>query len=103
MAGSAGWTLDAWVEEESMGWVDPEHREALRRDWRYDRLFKLDERCREAREAGMPACTNCQGGQTTMRDADGNEVKVTCLACGGSGEVGSPVDNEDNGQASGGR
>jgi hypothetical protein len=91
-----------------MGWVDREHIPALQQDWRYDRLFSLSRRLLEQQrveeqERRVPKCSNCQGGQITVRDADGNETTVTCGACGGSGEVGSPADNEDNGQASGGR
>jgi len=83
-----------------MVWVDREYRDQLRDDWRYTRLFRLEEHLREAR---MPPCTNagCNGGQITMRDADGNTTTVTCDVCGGSGIVAVPVDNEDDGRAGG--
>lgn len=61
-----------------MGWVDREHIPTLEQDWRYGRLINLTRRLLEER---VPACGNCQG----------------------RGEVGNPVDNEDNGQAGGGR
>lgn len=82
-----------------MGWVDPEHIPALQQDWRYTRLLNLTQRLLEDRR--MPKCTNCQGGQITMTDADGNTTTVTCGQCAGTGEVGTPVDNEDNGLAGG--
>ena len=82
-----------------MGWVDKEHIPALQQDWRYDRLFNLTRRLLE--EQRVPKCGNCQGGQVTMRDADGRETTVTCGQCGGSGEIPNPVDNEDNGRAGG--
>ncbi len=85
-----------------MGWVDREHIPALQQDWRYSRLLNLTRRLLEAR---VPKCPNpeCNGGQITMRDADGRETTLSCGACGGTGEVGAPVDNEDNGRAGGGR
>lgn len=83
-----------------MGWVDKEHIPALQQDWRYTRLLNLTRRLLEAR---MPACTNCSGGTITVKDADGNETTLDCTACDGTGEIPNPVDNEDDGQASGGR
>ncbi|MFI6879862.1 hypothetical protein ACIBL6_41115 [Streptomyces sp. NPDC050400] len=83
-----------------MGWVDRERIPTLEQDWRYGRLINLTRRLLEAR---MPACTNagCQGGQITVQDQDGNETTVVCDVCGGSGEVGVPADNEDDGRAGG--
>ncbi|MGW6023720.1 hypothetical protein [Streptomyces sp. NPDC055099] len=83
-----------------MGWVDREHIPMLQHDWRYSRLLNLTQRLLEDR---VPKCGNCVGGTITLRDDAGNETTVTCDGCGGTGEVGTPVDNEDNGQASGGR
>jgi hypothetical protein len=83
-----------------MSWVDREHIPALEQDWRYGRLINLTRRLLEER---VPTCGNCQGGQITVKDADGNETTILCGQCQGRGEVGNPVDNEDNGQAGGGR
>ncbi|MEV8321068.1 hypothetical protein AB0Q95_43650 [Streptomyces sp. NPDC059900] len=47
----------------------------------------------------IPARGTCDGGTVTVRDADGNEPGIACLACGGTGEVGTLQDNEDDGQA----
>ncbi|WP_428956175.1 hypothetical protein [Streptomyces sp. cg35] len=81
-----------------MGWVDPRYIPALEQDWRYGRLLNLTRRLLEAR---MPRCGNCSGGTITVRDADGNETTVQCGQCGGTGEIGTPVDNEDDGRAGG--
>jgi hypothetical protein len=81
-----------------MGWVDREHIPALEQDWRYSRLINLTRRLLEAK---VPACGNCQGGEIRVKDADGNETVILCGACGGSGEVGTPADNEDDGRAGG--
>lgn len=81
-----------------MGWVDRQHIPALEQDWRYARLLNLTKRLAEA---AVPACSNCVGGTITVRDTDGNETVVDCGSCGGTGEVGTLVDNEDNGQAGG--
>ncbi|WP_420032280.1 hypothetical protein ACN2WE_05300 [Streptomyces sp. cg28] len=83
-----------------MGWVDREHIPALEQDWRYARLLNLTRRLLEAQ---VPTCQNtgCNGGQITVKDTQGHETTVQCDACGGSGEVGNPVDNEENGQAGG--
>lgn len=83
-----------------MGWVDPEHIPTLQQDWRYTRLLNLTQRL--LKEC-VPACGNCSGGTITVKDGDGNETTVTCGQCQGSGHVDNPVDNEDNGQAGGGR
>lgn len=83
-----------------MAWVDREHLPALEDDWRYARMINLTRRLLEAK---VPACGNCSGGTITVRDADGNETTVECGECGGTGEVGTLADNEDNGEASGGR
>lgn len=80
-----------------MGWVDREHIPALEQDWRYTRLLNMARRLLEVR---VPA-GNCVGGAITVRDADGNETAVTCDACGGSGEVCTLADNEDNRQVGG--
>ncbi|GGV71846.1 hypothetical protein GCM10010277_84140 [Streptomyces longisporoflavus] len=42
----------------------------------------------------MPACRDRNGGTTTVRDADGNETVVDCLACGGNGLIGTLADNQ---------
>ncbi|TGB06532.1 hypothetical protein [Streptomyces sp. MZ04] len=79
-----------------MAWVDREHIPALEQDHRYTRLINLSKRLLED---AVPACGNCVGGTITVRDSDGNETVVDCGECGGSGEVGTLQDNEDNGQA----
>ncbi|MYY79727.1 MULTISPECIES: hypothetical protein [unclassified Streptomyces] len=79
-----------------MAWVDREHIPVLEQDWRYGRLLNLT---RRLLEAPVPACTNCNGGTITVQDGDGNETTVECGECGGTGEVGVPQDNEDDGQA----
>ncbi|MEU6990338.1 hypothetical protein ABZ953_06705 [Streptomyces sp. NPDC046465] len=81
-----------------MAWVDRQHIPALEQDWRYTRLINATRRLLEER---MPACGNCVGGTITVQDANGNETVVQCDACGGTGEVGTMADNEDDGQASG--
>lgn len=83
-----------------MGVVDPKYIPTLQRDWRYTRLLNLTQRLLEERT--VPKCS-CDGGRTTVRDADGNETTVPCETCGGNGELPTYADNEDNGQASGGR
>ncbi|QES25865.1 hypothetical protein DEJ47_04810 [Streptomyces venezuelae] len=82
-----------------MAWGDREHIPALEQDWRYTRLLNLT---RRLLDAPVPACGNCTGGTITVQDADGNETTIDCGECGGSGEVGAMVDNEDDGQAGGG-
>ncbi|GAA1887867.1 hypothetical protein GCM10009837_07100 [Streptomyces durmitorensis] len=81
-----------------MAWVDRRHIPALEQDHRYGRLLNATKRLLEEH---VPACGECTGGTKTVRDADGNETIVDCLACGGTGEVGTMADNEDNGQAGG--
>lgn len=83
-----------------MGWIDKEHIPALEQDWRYTRLINLTKRLLEEQ---VPKCgnTGCNGGQITVRDDNGHETTMPCPACGGTGEVGNPVDNEDNGRAGG--
>ena len=85
-----------------MGWVDKQHIPALEQDWRYGRLINLTRRLLEAK---VPKCgnTGCNGGQITITDDHGNQTTTPCPACGGSGETGTPVDNEDDGRAGGGR
>ncbi|WP_306317269.1 MULTISPECIES: hypothetical protein [unclassified Streptomyces] len=83
-----------------MGWVDPQYIRVLMDDDRYTRLLNLTRRLLENR---MPKCGNCQNGQITIRDDDGNETTVTCDACGGEGQVPTRADNPDDGQAGGGR
>ncbi|MGW5529494.1 hypothetical protein [Streptomyces xanthochromogenes] len=83
-----------------MGWVDREHIAALEQDPRYARLLNLTQRL--LKERPVPACGNCQGGEITVRGADGRETTVSCSNCQGTGTVGTLADNEDNGQASGG-
>jgi hypothetical protein len=81
-----------------MAWVDREHIPTLEQDHRYVRLINLSKRLLEAK---VPACGNCTGGTITVRDADGNETTVDCGECQGTGEVGTLVDNEENGEAGG--
>lgn len=81
-----------------MAWVDRRYIPTLEQDPRYTRLINLT---RRLLEDAVPACGNCVGGTITMRDGDGNETTVTCGECGGTGEVGTLQDNEDNGQAGG--
>lgn len=81
-----------------MAWVDREHIPVLEQDYRYTRLLNLTRRLLEAE---VPVCGNCSGGTITVRDDDGNEITVDCDACGGTGEVGTMQDNEDDGQAGG--
>ena len=81
-----------------MAWVDREHIPALEGDHRYARLINLSKRLLEER---VPARGNRVGGTITMRDTDGNETTVDCGECGGSGEVGTMADNEENGEAGG--
>lgn len=83
-----------------MGWIDREHIPAVEQDWRYGRLISLTKRLLEE---SVPKCPNCNGGWTTVRDADGNEVSVQCVGCGGTGEQPTYADHEENGQAGGGR
>lgn len=89
-----------------MGWVDPQWIPTLQRDGRYVRLLNLTQRLLEEREQKrgqpVPKCS-CQGGEVTVRDADGNETAVQCEACQGTGELPTYADNEDDGQATDGR
>ncbi|MGW5868801.1 hypothetical protein ACWFRJ_42405 [Streptomyces sp. NPDC055239] len=79
-----------------MAWVDRKHLKTLEEDWRYTRLINLTKRLLEAK---VPACGNCVGGTITVKDHEGNETTVTCGECGGTGEVGTLADNEDDGEA----
>ncbi|MFB7747673.1 hypothetical protein [Streptomyces sp. NPDC056132] len=83
-----------------MGWVDREHIPTLQQDWRYGRLLNLTRRLLEER---VPQCGNCADGTITVTDGAGNTTPMTCGLCQGTGETPTPVDNEQNGQASGGR
>ncbi|GGZ42594.1 hypothetical protein [Streptomyces poonensis] len=84
-----------------MGWVDPKWIPALRADGRYTRLLNLTQRLLAERERLMPQCTNCQGGQVTVRDPDGREYTADCPACDGTGVLPERADNEDDGRAGG--
>ncbi|GGM23217.1 hypothetical protein GCM10010129_79470 [Streptomyces fumigatiscleroticus] len=84
-----------------MGWVDPKWIPVLRADGRYTRLLNLTQRLLAERERLMPTCTNCQGGQVTVRDPDGREYTVDCSACDGTGVLPERADNEDDGRAGG--
>ncbi|MFH8410753.1 hypothetical protein ACH4FX_39170 [Streptomyces sp. NPDC018019] len=85
-----------------MGWVDPQWIPVLQRDGRYVRLLNLTQRLLEEREREQPVpkCS-CTGGQTTVVDDQGNQTTVRCDACGGTGELPTYADNEDNGKAGG--
>lgn len=76
-----------------MGWVDPQWIPVLQRDGRYVRLLNMTRRFVEERERAVSKCS-CTGGQTTVKDADGNEATVPC---DGSWELPTYSGHEDNG------
>ncbi|MEU7599020.1 hypothetical protein AB0B79_39400 [Streptomyces sp. NPDC039022] len=90
-----------------MGVIDPQWIPALREDGRYRRLLNLVQRLAEERErereGAVPICGSCQGGQVTVQEADGTKHTVQCERCDGTGTVPELADNEDNGEAAGGR
>ncbi|MFI0263990.1 hypothetical protein ACH4OW_33820 [Streptomyces sp. NPDC017056] len=75
-----------------MGWVDPQYAHLLREDSPYGRMINVPlhllrerERQHEGRGDTVSTCGSYQGGQITVRAADGTETTVLCQRCGGTG------------------